>query len=93
MRGTGNQTPAPTTLEGLAKQSGPMQGAFPVTPDDSRTFLNSTRVLYVGTVGDIRLVMIDGSVVSRAFEQGYHPLAVKKVFATGTTASGIWGHY
>jgi len=88
-----SRIPAPNTLEGLVRQSGPMQGGFPVTPDDDLEFQETTRVLYVGTTGNIKLQMINGDVILRAFEQGYHPLAVKKVFSTGTTASNIWGHY
>ena len=70
-----------------------MQAGFKITPDDDEDLTKFTRTLYVGVSGPLRLRMINGDIVERTFEQGYHPLAVNKVFATGTTASEIWGHY
>lgn len=83
----------PHNIEGLNRQGGPMQAAFKITPDDNADLSTFTRVLYVGTSGPLKARMVNGDIIERTFEQGYHPLAIDKVFATGTTAAEIWGHY
>lgn len=70
--------------------SSPITGAFAVTPDDSTDLAELSLNLYVGTAGAAKLTMLDGSVVTYAsLAAGRHPLRVKRVWATGTTATGI----
>jgi hypothetical protein len=50
------------------------------------------RGLYVGTTGNLKVTMRDGG--DQTFMNapvGYHPIAVRRVWATGTTASNIVG--
>jgi len=65
-----------------------------ITPDDNTDLTASTRGLYVGATGDVvviferdtvavTLVGLVGGVV--------HPLRVRRVLATNTTATGIVG--
>ena len=54
------------------------------------TFANLTRSIYVGTGGDLSIVFDDGTdVVLPNAATGYHPVSVKQVNGTGTTATGI----
>lgn len=47
-------------------------------------------VLYVGVSGDMKVETAGGSVVTvKAAPNGYHPIQVKKVLETGTTATNI----
>lgn len=70
----------------------PITGAFAITPNDSTDLGEITVNLYVGTAGACKVTMFDGSVVTYAsLAAGRHPLRVKRVWATGTTATGIVG--
>lgn len=67
----------------------PITGAFAITPHDSNDLTEVTLNLFVGTAGTAKLTMFDGSVVEYAtLNAGRHPLRVKRVWATGTTATG-----
>ena len=70
--------------------------AVPVTPSDSTT-LAKTRLLYVGTAGDLAVSLeSERGTVSVTFPNhpvGYAPLRVVKVLSTGTAASDIVALY
>lgn len=68
--------------------------AVAVTPSDSTTF-NQTRGLYVGVAGNVAVTMADGTTITfNALTAGVvHPLSVKQVKATGTTATNIVALY
>jgi len=65
-----------------------------VTPSDS-TDINGSRGLWVGTGGDIQVTMSSEQVLTfEAVPSGYLlPIQVTRVWATGTTASGIIALY
>lgn len=68
----------------------PVTGAFVVTPNDSTDIAEVSMNLYIGTGGTLKVTMMDGSVVSyAAIAAGRHPLRVKRVWSTGTSATGI----
>lgn len=76
------------------------QGAIPVTPSNTTninlpTGLNFTMGLYVGGSGDLSVLMSDGTTATfTAVSAGVVlPLSVKRVNATGTTATGIVAVY
>jgi hypothetical protein len=49
-----------------------------------------TRALWVGGAGDLRVKLLDGQTVTiPSANVGWHPLRVRQVFATGTTATNI----
>ena len=67
-----------------------------VTPDDSAniqipTGLNGTRGLYVGVSGDVKVTLAGGTVATfKDLSAGVvHPLSVKRVWSTDTTATDI----
>lgn len=72
----------------------PAVGAVAVTPSDSADLVVTCRALYVGTAGDLRVAMANGDVVTFSGAQaGYHPISVRRVYATSTTASGVVALY
>jgi hypothetical protein len=68
----------------------PAGAAAAVTPHDTNT-IAPTRGLYVGTGGDVKVMMLDGTALTfTAMTAGIvHPLVVIMVYNTGTTASNI----
>lgn len=71
----------------------PAHGAVAVTPSDATT-LPITRGLYVGTTGDVAVIMADGQTVTfTAVPVQILPVQVSKVLSTGTTASNILALY
>ncbi len=74
---------------------GSATGGGSVTPSDSTELTYTTRGLYVGVAGNVAVVMADGtSVTLTGLAAGVvHPLRVKQVRSTGTTATGIVGFW
>lgn len=71
-------------------------GAFAITPNDSTDLAQgTTRGIWVGAVGDIKVTFFDGTTATftavPASTIAYWPMRVKRVFATGTTATGLIG--
>jgi hypothetical protein len=67
----------------------PAVGAAAVTPNDA-TVVNA-RALYVGTGGNLKVTMANGSVVtfSTVLSGSWCPIGVRIVWSTGTSASDI----
>ena len=85
-----------TTHEGKTTGlTGPAVNAFAITPHDTNGVSYSTRGLYVGVSGDVKVVMIGGETVTFVgLAAGViHPIRVNLVFSTGTDATGIVGVY
>ncbi|MCM2396971.1 hypothetical protein NBH19_12905 [Rhizobium sp. S95] len=73
--------------------SGPASTGFAILPDDDVDLVETTRGLYLGSGGDIAVVMASGaSIVLTSVPGGsILPLRVSRVLDTGTTADGIVG--
>jgi hypothetical protein len=73
--------------------SGPGRRAASVTPSDASDLSSYARGLYVGGTGDLVVIPVgnaDGAPVTfKAHPIGYMPVAVRRVLATGTTATNI----
>ena len=71
----------------------PACDAFAITPSDTDNLKQVTRALYIGGVGDVKVMMKYGGVVTfKAVPvASFLPIRVKKVFSTGTTATLILG--
>lgn len=67
--------------------------AFAVTPNDGVDLAHTTRGLYVGVSGDVKVTTNNGdTVVFTGMAAGViHPIGVKRVWATLTTATNIVG--
>jgi len=73
----------------------PAASAVAITPDNSTDLTNHTRGIYVGATGTLKVDMVTGGTVTFVDPAAgvVHPLRVKRVYATGTTATGIIGLY
>ncbi len=70
--------------------SGPLDSAEEITPSDSLELPRISRALWIGVAGDVRVTMRSGHVVT--FENlpvGWHPIRVRQIWATGTTADSL----
>lgn len=65
---------------------------FDITPNDGADLPQSTIALNVATPGTVRVTTVDGSTSDVEIRAGESfPLRVKRVWLTGTTATGIRG--
>jgi hypothetical protein len=73
--------------------SGPASAGFSVTPSDTLDLPEATRGLYVGTGGNLSVIMVSGDALSFASvpDGTVLPLRVSRVKSTGTTAGNIIG--
>lgn len=66
--------------------------AFAIAPSDNTDLQEVTLNLYVSVAGAVKVTLQDGSTVTYPnLIAGRHPLRVSRVFATGTTATGLVG--
>lgn len=79
-------------LHSTGSASGPAMGGFAITPADSDLSAR-TRAVWVGTAGDLRVTFVNGDDVVIKGASGLLPIAVKRVWATGTTATNVMGMY
>lgn len=70
----------------------PARSIIDVSPSDTTDLSDVTNALNVATPGTVRVTTLDGSVTDVSIAPGYaFPLRVTRVWATGTTATGIRG--
>lgn len=82
--------------DGRQTSSSPWRRAFAVTPDDGADLANVSRGLYVGGAGNVSVILADDNspVTFVGVSAGTMlPVWVKRVRATGTTATSILGGY
>lgn len=75
---------------------GPVRRMAAIAPDDNTDLTEIPQSIYVGVAGDIVVQMAGdtgGTSITMTVAQGYHPLCVDRVLATGTTASNIIALY
>ena len=75
-------------LAALNKIAPPNHAAV-VTPNDGADLANDAQVLVVAVAGDIKVTTTGGEAVTIPFPAGWTPIEVERVWATGTTATGI----
>lgn len=73
----------------------PHSHAFVVTPHDTNDLAFSTRALYIGVTGDVKVNMVGGEagITFKAVPVGVLPIRATLVASTGTTATNIVGLY
>lgn len=78
---------------GIPRIGDPAGHAWAITPNDSEDLEMICRAIYVGVAGDLKVKMLDGSVVTfvGAIAGNVYPIRVSQVFATGTTAGSLVG--
>jgi sporulation protein YlmC with PRC-barrel domain len=72
----------------------PAEAAVAVTPNDGTDILE-TKGLYVGVAGDVKVTMHRGTVVTLVglVAGVVHPIRVRRVWSTDTTATDIIAFY
>jgi hypothetical protein len=75
-----------------------IKSAAAVTPSDSTDLPSVTRGLYVGVIGDVNVIFAADKDASTVVLTGlaagvWHPIQVRRVLATSTTATGIVAGY
>jgi hypothetical protein len=72
----------------------PAPNGYAITPNNSTDLPNNIRAIYVGSAGDIKVDFVDsgsGVVIKNATAGSILPFQVKRVYATGTTATNLVG--
>lgn len=71
----------------------PGEHAAAITPHDTNVLTNTTRGIYVGVTGNVKVTMIGGETVTFAgLAAGViHPIAAQIIWSAGTTATSIIG--
>lgn len=71
----------------------PAEAGEAITPSDTLDLNNVSRALYVGTSGDLRLILVDGGTITLSGVQAgtIYPVRVRRVLASGTTAGNLVG--
>lgn len=65
---------------------------FEITPDDGADLAQITVALNVATPGTVRVTTLDGSTSDVSIHPGHaFPIRARRVWATGTTATGLRG--
>jgi hypothetical protein len=65
---------------------------IPITPSDATTF-DYQGFKVKGNAGDVRVITKDGTTRTIPMASGeVEPVAITKILATGTTATGIWAY-
>ena len=73
-------------------QSDPAISVFEITPDDGNDLPQVTLALNVASPGTVRVTTADGSISDLSIHPGHaFPLRARRVWQTGTTATGIRG--
>ena len=68
----------------------PGYNAAEITPSDTTDLAFTSRALFVGAPGDLRVTTAGGDTVTFAnLAAGFVPLRIRRVHASGTTASSI----
>lgn len=72
-----------------------VERAFKIVPDDNNDLERPTIALYIGTTGNLKIDLVDGGTVTlmNIVAGAWHPIAVKKIYATDTTCGEIVGAY
>lgn len=82
---------ASNTFFNVADVEGPAVNATAVTTSDSADLSYVTRGIYVGGSGNLKVDMLGGgSVTFTGLAAGViHPIRATRIYATGTTATGV----
>lgn len=74
-------------------QAGAIRRGAPITPNDSADLAAETRAIYVGSAGDVAMVLVSGDALTFAGVPAGSLLPVRaiRVKSTGTTAGLLLG--
>ena len=71
----------------------PLEAGGDISPDDAMDLPHSTRAIYVGQGGDLRVRLISGDTVTLTgvVEGMIYPLRADRIYASGTSAGALVG--
>jgi hypothetical protein len=79
-----------SVIAGTSMISDPVPNASTVSPSDSVDLSSISTAIYIGTTGNLKVTMMNAEVVTfMSLPIGFHPIRVRRVWSTGTTASNI----
>lgn len=83
----------PTSFSNTHRRpSDPAITIFDITPDDGKDLMQSTTALNVATPGTVRITTVDGSTSDITVHPGVaFPVRARRVWLTGTSATGLRG--
>ena len=75
----------------MSSMTDPLRQLLPVAPDDDNNLPFVSRAIWVGTAGDLAVTdeLSVGPTIIPNLTVGWHPLQIRKIWATNTAASGI----
>ncbi len=62
-----------------------------IAPNDAANLPSSSSYIHIEGAGTLHFEFVSGNEHTMTLAAGWHPLRIRKVFATGTTATGITG--
>ena len=77
------------TMNLAIQNTGSARFALATSGDDNNDLPYVTRGIYIGVAGNLAVNMSGNGAVIIPVQPGLHPLAVSRILATGTTATGI----
>jgi hypothetical protein len=69
----------------------PSEYPFSITPNDNADLAQITRAVILANGGTLKITRLDNSTDTLTLPAGSFPMKVRRVWATGTTATGISG--
>lgn len=81
----------PATAGRTRGDYGSAQDMFNITPNDGADLPNVISALSVQVPGNVHFLTESGADRTVALPAGFFPVRISKVFATGTTATGLVG--
>lgn len=80
------------TAQAIGGLEAPARGLLAITPNDSTDISAQIRAINVAESGTVKLTMLDGSEGTIFVAAGsVFPVRARRIWATGTTATGIVG--
>ena len=72
----------------------PVGNAFTITPNDSNDIQKTRALSLTGATANVDVDMAGGQRITITLVTGViHPIAITKLWTTGTTATGVIGYY
>jgi len=80
--------------DGTSDVSSNPRTMFEIVPDDGADLSHNIRAINLATDGSVRIDAVGGGTVTLFLAAGiWHPCRAKRVYATGTTVTGLVGGY
>lgn len=75
----------------LQTDMSPSEAPFSITPNDGVDLTITPRAVIIASAGTMKVTKLDGTTDTLTLPAGIFPMRVRRIWATGTTATGISG--